>query len=85
LKLFRYYFLQIWREKNRHAIADKQEFRQELVESTMNLWDEVQANGIVLEDFGAKTYFLTFVPKQAELFGAPGLLNQLGGTPMSTP
>ena len=43
LKLFRYYFLQIWREKNRHMIDNKTEFRQELVESTSNLFDEVQA------------------------------------------
>ena len=43
LKLFRYYFLQVWREKNRHTIENKPEFRQELVESTSNLYDEVQA------------------------------------------
>ena len=43
LKLFRYYFLQVWREKNRHSIDNKPEFRQELVQSTSNLFDEVQA------------------------------------------
>ena len=43
LKLFRYYFLQIWREKNRHAIDSRPELRQELVNSTQGLYDEVQA------------------------------------------
>ena len=43
LKLFRYYFLQVWREKNRHVIDNRPEFRQELINSTQGLFDEVQA------------------------------------------
>ena len=41
LKLFRYYFLQVWREKNRSVIEQRPEFRQDLVTSTMGLFDEV--------------------------------------------
>ena len=60
LKLFRYYFLQVWREKQRHAIADKPEFRQELISTTKHLYDEVEANGLIIEEFGAKTFYLAF-------------------------
>ena len=67
LKLFRYYFLQVWREKNRHAIDSRPEFRQELVNSTQGLFDEVQAQGLHLEDFGAKCYYLAFMPGKVEM------------------
>ena len=60
LKLFRYYFLQVWREKQRHAIQDKPDFRQELICSTKHLYDEVDAAGLIMEEFGAKVFYLTF-------------------------
>jgi hypothetical protein len=51
----------VWREKHRHVIADKPEFRQELINSTQNLYDEVSAQGLIMEEFGAKTFYLTFI------------------------
>ena len=43
LKLFRSYFLQWWREKFRFAIMEKPELRQQLIESSQNLYDIVDA------------------------------------------
>lgn len=62
LKLFRYYFLHLWREKFRKDInqPENQQFRHQLIHSSSKLYDEVQANGLILEEFGAKTYYLTF-------------------------
>lgn len=41
-KLFRYYFLNIWREKqHKHALADKPELRSDLVQSTQAFFDTV--------------------------------------------
>ena len=82
LKLFRYYFLQVWREKNRHVIDSKPEFRQELVNSTQGLFDEVQAQGLHLEDFGSKCYYLAFVPGKADMFnGVAAAAGPVIGTP----
>lgn len=69
LKLFRYYFLHLWRDKQRYAILEKPELRQELIESAQNLYDAVEANGLTLEDFGSKTYYVTFTPNKAEVLG----------------
>ena len=62
LKLFRYYFLHLWRDKYKKEINqhENQEFRHKLVQSTNHLYDTVDANGLILEEFGAKTYYLTF-------------------------
>lgn len=62
LKLFRYYFLHLWRDKYRKDINqyENQEFRHNLVQTTNKLYDNVEANGLILEDFGSKTYYLTF-------------------------
>ena len=69
LKLFRYYFLHLWRDKQRYAILEKPELRQELIESAQNLYDAVEANGLTLEDFGSKTYYVTFTPNKADMLG----------------
>ena len=39
LKLFRYYFLNLWKERNRVHIMDKPELKQELIESPQYLYD----------------------------------------------
>ncbi len=60
-KLFRYYFLHLWREKqHKNALADKPELRNELVQSSQALFDEMSSQGVVLEEFGAKTFYLSF-------------------------
>jgi hypothetical protein len=79
-KLFRYYFLNLWREKpHKHVLQDKPELRNELIQSTQALFDEVKADGIVIEEFGAKTYHLGFHSSK-ELSGG-----QEGMTPGMTP
>ena len=62
LKLFRYYFLHLWRDKYRKDISlpENQELRHGLVHSTNKLYDTLEANGLILEEFGSKTYYLTF-------------------------
>lgn len=62
LKLFRYYFLHLWRDKCRKEInqQENQEFRHSLIQNSSKLYDSVNANGLILEEFGAKTYYLTF-------------------------
>ncbi len=92
MKLFRYYFLNLWRDKqHRNAIAEKPDFRQELVQSTQALFDEVNAQGLIVEDFGAKTYYLTFMhgklSEAANYHSAPGATPGvgLGFTPGLTP
>ena len=62
LKLFRYYFLHLWRDKYRKDINthENQEFRHQLVQNSNSLYDTIEANGLILEDFGSKTFYLTF-------------------------
>ena len=62
LKLFRYYFLHLWRDKHRKDLnqVENQELRHGLIQTTNRLYDTVEANGLILEEFGAKTYYLTF-------------------------
>ena len=62
LKLFRFYFLHIWKEKYRKEVnqPENQEYRHSLVQSTNGLYDALKATGLVLEEFGTKTYYLAF-------------------------
>lgn len=63
LKLFRYYFLHMWRERQSRFMLNQPEndaLRQAVVSSTNRLWDGVSASGLILEEFGAKTYYLAF-------------------------
>lgn len=59
--MFRYYFFSIWRDKaHRSALAERPELRQSLIQSSASLFDETEASGLVLEDFGAKNFYLVF-------------------------
>jgi hypothetical protein len=58
LKMFRYYFLNMWKERSRIVISEKQELKQELVESAQNLYDQMKTEGIILEEFGSKVHYL---------------------------
>ena len=58
LKMFRYYFLNMWKERSRIVIQEKPELKQELVESAQNLYDQMKTEGIILEEFGSKVYYL---------------------------
>ena len=58
LKMFRYYFLNIWKERSRIIIQEKPELKQELIESAQNLYDQMKTEGIILEEFGSKIYYL---------------------------
>jgi hypothetical protein len=62
LKLFRYYFLHLWRDKYKKELnqPENQEFRHSLINSSTKLYDNVEAHGLILEEFGSKTYYLTF-------------------------
>ena len=62
LKLFRYYFLHLWKDKYRRDIQapENNDFRHALIQNTSKLFDSVEAHGLILEDFGSKTYYLTF-------------------------
>ena len=63
LKLFRYYFLNLWKERQSRYMINQPEndaLRQSVVASTNRLWDGVSASGLILEEFGAKTYYLAF-------------------------
>lgn len=62
LKLFRFYFLHIWKDRYRKDInqPENQDYRHSLIESTNNLYDQLKATGLVLEEFGTKTYYLAF-------------------------
>jgi len=75
LKLFRYYFLHLWKDKFKKDIQqpENNEFRHSLIQNTGKLYDTVEANGLILEDFGAKTYYLTFnSEEQLQQFQASG-------------
>ena len=37
--MFRYYFLNMWKERSRIVIQEKPELKQELIESAQNLYD----------------------------------------------
>jgi len=60
LKLFRYYFFTEWSDKNRARLMDKTELRHNLISNAEHLFEKIDATGIILEDFGAKTFYLTF-------------------------
>ena len=66
-KLFRYYFMSLWREKqHKHALMERMDLRQEMCKSsTEALYDKVEAMGVCVEEFGSKTYYLQFCPSNA--------------------
>ena len=39
---------------------DKTELRHNLISNAEHLFEKIDATGIILEDFGAKTFYLTF-------------------------
>jgi hypothetical protein len=94
LKMFRYYFLNIWKERSRIIIQEKPELKQELIESAQNLYDQMKTEGIILEEFGSKIYYLKIqmqtgsggavegILQQQASFTTPGGQTPMGGTPM---
>ncbi|CDW88536.1 UNKNOWN [Stylonychia lemnae] len=92
-KLFRYYFLNMWKDRSRQFFYDKPEMRMELLESSQNLYDQSEATGVIMEEFGSKGYYLNFVSQKVHgleqlqqsmcnFAGTPGGANQsttLGG------
>ena len=87
LKMFRYYFLNMWKERSRIVIQEKPELKQELIESAQNLYDQMKTEGIILEEFGSKVFYLK-IQMQSGGVAQEGILQQQasfstpGGTPM---
>ena len=57
-KMFRYYFLNVWKERMRIIIAERPELKHELIQTCRNLYDQIKTEGIILMEFGCKVYYL---------------------------
>lgn len=58
LKMGRHFFLNHWRDRYRIAINEKPELKQLLIESAQNLYDQMVTEGLILEEFGTKCFYL---------------------------
>eukprot|EP00347_Sterkiella_histriomuscorum_P007525 403348586 len=75
-KLFRHYFLNMWKDKCRQYLFDKPELKLELIESCQNLYDQYEAIGVIMEEFGSKGYYLNFKFSGNALDQAQQMFNQ---------
>lgn len=52
-------------------IQEKPELKQELIESSMNLYDQMKTEGIILDEFGSKVYYLKVQMQTGSNFSDP--------------